>query len=202
MGVPDNFSKEQLTYLKQQNLATAPVLRAMQKLQDSMDNLLSRKDLGEYERARQYIQLQDKYLTFKQQLNSRSKESSLPYSEEQREMSSNLLADNAPTFLQEPVVVTVNLIQTPLTLQAVAGPVQTPTVQTPVTVQATPVNVSPPSSILTPSPTVDAPSQKKRKRARIRFVNYLEEDDRPSRIRRSRRLCKSHPYRYSKKEDD
>ena len=153
----------------------------MQKLQDSMDGLLSRRDLGEYERARQYIQLQNKYLTFKQQLNSRSKESSLPYSEEQREMSSNLLADNAPTFIQEPVVVTVNLVQTPLTLQAVAGPVQTPTVQTPVTVQATPVNVLPPSSILTPSPTADAPSQKKRKRPRIPFVNYLEEDDRRSR---------------------
>ena len=61
-----------------------------------MDDLLSRKDLGEHERARQYIQLQNKYLTFKQQLNSRSKESSLPYSEEQREISSNLLAYNVP----------------------------------------------------------------------------------------------------------
>ena len=103
----------------------------MQKLQDSMDGLLFRKDLGEYERARQYIQLQNKYLTFKQQLISRNKESSLPYSEEQREMSNNRLADNVPEPIQEPVAVTVNPVQTPLTVQAVAEPVQTPTVQTP-----------------------------------------------------------------------
>jgi len=88
-----------------------------------MDSLLSGKDLGEYERARQYIQLQNKYLTSKQQLNSRSKESSLPYSEEQREMSSNLLASNVPAFIQEPVAVTVNPFQTPLSAQAVAEPV-------------------------------------------------------------------------------
>ena len=55
VGVPDNISQELLQYLKRQNLATVPVLPAMQKLQDSMDGLLSRKDLGEYERARQYI---------------------------------------------------------------------------------------------------------------------------------------------------
>ena len=85
VGVPDNISQELLKYLKQQNLAMVPVLPAMQKLQDSMDRLLSRKDLGEHERAKQYIQLQNKYLTFQQELNSRSKESSPPYSEEQRE---------------------------------------------------------------------------------------------------------------------
>jgi len=152
VGVPDSISQELLTYLKQENLAKDPVLPAMQKLQDSMDGLLSRKNLGEYERARHHIQLQNKYLTFKQQLNSRNKESSLPYSEEQREMSSNLLADNVPTPIQEPVAVTVNPVQTPLTVQAVAEPVQTPTVQTPVTVQATPAKVLPPSSILTPPP--------------------------------------------------
>ena len=76
-----------------------------------MDGLLSRTDLGEYERARQYMQLQNKYLTFKQQLNSRRTESSLPYSEEQREMSSNLLADNVLTPIQEPVAVTANPVQ-------------------------------------------------------------------------------------------
>jgi len=65
VGVLDIISQELLMYLKQQNLATASVLPAMQKLQDSMDCLLSRKDLGEYERARQYMQLQNKYLTFK-----------------------------------------------------------------------------------------------------------------------------------------
>jgi len=52
LGVTDNISQELLKYLKQQNLAAVPVLPAMQKLQDSTDGLLSRKDLGEYERAR------------------------------------------------------------------------------------------------------------------------------------------------------
>ena len=40
----------------------------MQKLHGSMDGLLFRSDLGEYERAKQHIQLQNKYLTFKQQI--------------------------------------------------------------------------------------------------------------------------------------
>ena len=97
-------------------------------------------------------------------------------------MSSNLPADNVPTPIQEPVAVTVNPVKTPLT------------------VQATPAKVLPPSSVLTPPPTVEAPSQRKRKRPRILFVNYLEEDDRPS--RRSRRLWKSHPYKNSQEEDD
>jgi len=179
--VTDNISQELLKYIKKQNLATAPVLQAMQKLQDSMDGLLSRTDLGEYERARQYMQLQNKYLTFKQQLNSRRTGSSLPYSEEQREMCSNLLADNVPTPIQEPVAVTVNPVQEPVTdVQAVAVqelPVQATTVQSPVSLQAIPAKVIPSSSILTPPPTGEAPSQGRRKRPRIWFVNYVEEDD-------------------------
>ena len=115
-------------------------------------------------------------------------------------MSSNLLADNVPEPIQEPVAVTVNPVQTLLTVQAVAEPVQTPTVQTPLTVEATPAEVLPPSSILTPPPIVEALSQKKRKHPQIRFVNYSEEDDRPS--RRSRHLRKSHPYKYSQEEED
>ena len=49
------------------------------------------------------MQLQNKYLTFKQQLNSRSTESSLPYSEQQRGISCDILADNVPAPIQEPV---------------------------------------------------------------------------------------------------
>jgi len=97
VGVPENISQELLQYLKQQNLATASVLPAMQKLQVSVDGLLSRADLGENERARHYMQLQNKYLTFKQQLYPRSTESSLPLSEERIGISSNLQADNVPT---------------------------------------------------------------------------------------------------------
>jgi len=137
----------------------------MKKLQDSMDGLLSRTDLEQYERARQYLQLQNKYLTFKQQFNSRRTEASLPYSEEQREMSSNLLADKLPAPIQEPVAVTVNPVQEPVTDVQVVGvrelPLQAATVQTPVTLQATPAKVLPPSFILTPPLTGEAPSQGK-----------------------------------------
>ena len=52
-----NISQELLQYLKQQNLATPPVLPAMQRLRDNMDALLFRTDLGEYEKATQYVQL-------------------------------------------------------------------------------------------------------------------------------------------------
>ena len=83
------------------------------------------------------------------------------------------------------MVVTVNPVQEPVTVQAMAAqePIQATTVQTPVTVQTTPANASPPSSILrSPPPTVEAPSAtRKRKRTLIRFVNYLEQGDRPSR---------------------
>ena len=98
------------------------------------------------------------------------------------------------------MAVTLNPVQEPVTVQAVIAqePVQTPTALTPVTVQATPAKDLHPSSILTPPLTVEAPSQRKRKRPRIRFVNYLEEDDRPS--RRSQRLRKSHPYKYPNKK--
>ena len=68
-GTQQNISQELLQYLKQQNLATPPVLPAVQQLRDNMDGLLARSDLGGYEKARQYVQLQNKYLTFQRKLN-------------------------------------------------------------------------------------------------------------------------------------
>ena len=56
VGVPANTSQEILQYLKQQNVMTPPVVPVMQKLQDSMDGLLSRSDLGDDERAKHYMQ--------------------------------------------------------------------------------------------------------------------------------------------------
>ena len=52
------------------------------------------------------------------------------------------------------MVVTVNPVQEPVTVQAMAAqePIQATTVQTPVTVQTTPANASPPSSILRSPP--------------------------------------------------
>ena len=186
VAVPDNISQELLQYLKQQNVMTPPVVPVMKKLQDSMDGLLSRSDLGDDERAKHYMQLQNKYLTFKQQLNSRLKESNLPYSEEQRQISSNLMPD------QEPVTVQAAAVQTPMVIQATAA-------QEPIATQATPAEASLPSSILTPPPTVPSPTQKRKKPPRIRFKNYLDDDDRPS--RRSRRTHRNHPYKASQEDE-
>ena len=186
VAVPDNISQELLQYLKQQNVMTPPVVPVMKKLQDSMDGLLSRSDLGDDERAKHYMQLQNKYLTFKQQLNSRLKESNLPYSEEQRQISSNLMPD------QEPVTVQAAAVQTPMVIQAT-------TAQEPIATQATPAEASLPSSILTPPPTVPSPTQKRKKPPRIRFKNYLDDDDRPS--RRSRRTHRNHPYKASQEDE-
>ena len=68
--VEGNIPQELLRYLKQQNLSTDPHLPAMQRLQSGMDSTLSRSDLGEDEKAKQFLQLQNRYLTFKQQLNT------------------------------------------------------------------------------------------------------------------------------------
>ena len=138
------------------------------------------------------MQLQNKYLTFKQQLNSRSRELNPSYSEEQRENSSNLLPGHVSPLIQEPVTVQA-VVETPMTIQATA-------VQEPMATQATPAEASLPSSILTPPPTVPSPTPKGKKPPRIRFKNYLDDDDRPS--RRSRRIRRNHPYKIFQEEDD
>ena len=59
-----------LQYLKQQNVMAPPIIPEMQCLQKNMDNSLYRSDLGDYDKARQYMQLQNSILAYKQQLNS------------------------------------------------------------------------------------------------------------------------------------
>ena len=100
----------------------------MQKLQDSLNGLLSRTDLGEYKKEKQYMQLQNKYLTLKLQLNSSSTVSSIPHSEERIGISSSLLADNVPTAMQRPAAVTVTPVQEPTCVQlaTVKTPVKGP----------------------------------------------------------------------------
>ena len=70
VGMERNIPQELLRCLKQQNLSTDPHLPAMQRLQSGMDSTLSRSDLGEDEKAKQFLQLQNRYLTFKEQLNT------------------------------------------------------------------------------------------------------------------------------------
>ena len=70
----------------------------------------------------------------------------------------------------------------------------------------TPAPSSLPPSILTPPPWVKSqspmPSPPKRKRQRIHFVKYLD-DDESTQKRRSRRLkSQSHPYKYPKQKGE
>ena len=192
-----NISQELLQYLKQQNLATPPVLPAMQQLRNNMDGLLARTDLGEYEKARQYVQLQNKYLTFQHQLNSRNQEPNAD-----REILTNSLTSNLPGSIQEPEISQPNSIQPqaaiPATLvHAPAGIQETPISAPTVMPAATPLKASPPlppPDILAPPPTVEMPppSKQKRKVPRIEFRNYLD-DDAPK--RRSRRIHRHQPYK-------
>ena len=126
-------------------------------------------------------------------MNSRPRELNPSYPEEQRESSSNILPGHVPPLIQEPVTVQATAVQTPMTIQAT-------TLQEPMATQATPVETSLPSSIVTPPPTVPSPITKRKKLPRIRFKNYLDDDDRPS--RRSRRIHRNHPYKASQEEED
>ena len=65
------ISKEIVRYLKEQNLSTGPLLPAMQEVQESIDYVLFRTYLSNDVKAEtgRYFQLQDRYLSFKQQVN-------------------------------------------------------------------------------------------------------------------------------------
>ena len=69
-GFDENrISQELLKYLKQQTLIVPPPISQMQRIQN-MDNLMYRTNLGEDQKTRQYMQLQNKFLNYKQQFKS------------------------------------------------------------------------------------------------------------------------------------
>ena len=227
-GMQENIPHELLKYLKQQNLSTTPLLPAMQQLQDGMDSILSRTDLGEDDKAKQFLQLQNRYLTFKQQLNTNTL---LPNGTRPEEMNTSRPEVNLSTSTGDST--TVSALSTPLnafkvtpnlnqastgdyaTVTALSTPLNafnvTPNFKQAAILQTPKALITTPSSfffpaILTPPPTVETPSPipaaPKRKRQRIQFVNYLD-DDESTKKRRSRRLrTKSHPYKYSKQEEE
>ena len=192
----DKVSQELLKYLKQQNLMAPSVIPQMQRLEHNMDNLLYRTDLPDYDKARQYMQLQNRFLTYKHQLNSIPEAAMLT-----QERKPNSTSDPTGNVSTVPVPVQ----EPPVTIPA--APVQAPNVEptfkaadpqliTSMTA-STPLPPSLPPSMLTPPPTVEMSPPKKRKRPQIRLVNYL--DDKPKRpSRQSRRLHRSSHYKYSK----
>ena len=191
-AMEENIPQELLRYLKQQNLSSDPLLPAMQRLQSGMDGTLSRRDLGEDEKAKQFLQLQNRYLTFKQQLNT-----PLPARSKPEEMNTT-----PPVILPASPgdSTTLTAPSTPLNPFNVAPNLnQGAILQGPKAVTPTPLNpviLTPPPTVKSPSPM---PSPPKRKRQRIHFVNYLD-DDESMQKRRSRRLkSQSHPYKSVKK---
>ena len=71
-----------------------------------MDGLLARTDLGAYEKTRQYLQLQNKYLTFQHQFNSRNQEPKT-----KKEILTDSLRSNLPTPIQEPEILQPTPVQ-------------------------------------------------------------------------------------------
>ena len=101
----ENITHEFLKYLKQQNLSTTPLLPAMQQLQGGMDRILFRTDFGEDEKAKQFLQFQNRYLTFKQQLNTNTL---LPNGIRPEEMNTSQPEVNLP------ISTTITALSTPL----------------------------------------------------------------------------------------
>ena len=64
-GFQQNIPQELLKYLKQQTLSSVPLLPAIQEIQGNMDDVLSRNDLRDDEKAKRYFQLQNRYLALK-----------------------------------------------------------------------------------------------------------------------------------------
>ena len=73
----NNIFQELLQYLKQQTLMAPPVIPEMQRIRNDMDNILHRTNIADDERARQYMQLQNRFLTYKHQLNSLTPEATM-----------------------------------------------------------------------------------------------------------------------------
>jgi len=162
-----------------------------------MDSTLSRSDLGEDEKAKQFLQLLNRYLNFKQQLNTYTPP---PARNRPEEMNTSQPEVNLPTSIGDSA--TVAALSTSLNLIKVAPNLSEATIlQGPEPEASTPLN----PAILTPPPTVKTlsssspmPSAPKRKRKRIHSVNYLD-DDESTQKRRSRPLkSQSRPYKCSK----
>ena len=158
----------------------------MEEIQGNMDDLLSRNDLRDDEKAKRYSQLQNRYLAFKEQLNTRTRpeESTVPDLTSSTQDSSTATAAFSTPL--NPFNVTPKLTQ--------AAILQKPENES-----------STPPAFLTPPPTVETPSQgPKRKRRRIQFVNYLDDHNAHGKQRKRTRHKKFRvrPYKYSMGEED
>ena len=197
----NRISQELLKYLKQQTLIVPPPISEMQRIQNNMDNLLYRTNIGEDQKAKRYMQLQNKFLNYKHQLECLIPEATIPtQSQESNQISTNVLTGDVPTapipVEEPPGIITATPPQA--STQVTAPQVLSTT--------ATSSSISSPSlppSILTPPPTVESlsPVRKRKRPQSVKFVNYLDYE--PKRTsRRSRRLHRTSPYKYSQYDQD
>ena len=184
-GFQENIPQELLKYLKQQTLSPVPFLPAMQEIQGNMDDVLSRNDLRDDEKAKGYLQLQNRYLAFKEQLNTTTRPeeiiSTVPDLTSRTQDSST--ATTAFSTPLNPFNVTPELTEAAIS-------------------QKPPPPLNP--AFLTPPPTVETPSQHgpKRKRRWIQFLNYLDDHKSHGKQLKKRRHKKFKPYKYSMGEDE
>lgn len=107
-----------LQYLKQQNLIAVPVIPEMQRFQNNMDGHLSRNDLGDDEKARQYMQQQNRFLKYNHQLNSMPEAKKLAELKEQKQTSATEKLPTVPTQSQDPAKMPATPAQAPLATMA------------------------------------------------------------------------------------
>ena len=201
-GFDDNrISQELLKYLKQQTLMVPPPISEMQRVQNNMDNLLYRTNIGEDQKAKQYMQLQNKFLSYKHQLKSLIPEATIPTQpQESNQISANVLTGDVPTALipveEPPEIITATPPQAPTQVTA-------PQVLSTTATSSSLSSPSLPPSILTPPPTVESlsPVRKCKRPQSVKFVNYLDNETKRA-SRRSRRLHRTSPYKYSQYDQD
>ena len=148
------------------------------------------------------MQLQNKFLNYKNQLKSLIPEATIPTQTKE----SNQTSTNVQTTGEVPTA--PNAVQEPPKI-ITATPVQAPTqVTTPqaLSTMATSSSISPPSlppSVLTPPPTVESlsPVRKRKRPQSVKFVNYLDYEPKKA-TRRSRRLHRTSPYKHSNYDED
>ena len=150
----NRISQELLKYLKQQTLIVPPPISQMQRIQNNMDNVMYRTNLGEDHKARQYMQLQSTFLNYENQLKSLIPEATIPTQPQQsNQISTNVLTgevQTAPNPVQEPPEI---IPATP-----VQAPTQVIAPQALSTMEIFSSNLSPalPPLILTHPPTIES----------------------------------------------
>ena len=131
-------------------------------------------------------QLQNRYLAFKEQLNTRTRPEEI-----------NSTVPDVTSSTQDSSTATATF-STPLNPFNV-----TPKLTQAAILQKPENESSTPPAFLTPPPTVETPSQgPKRKRRRIQFVNYLDDHKSHGKQLKKRRHKKFKPYKYSMGEED